>query len=225
MRFTSRWAASFPHPLQPAGRLPVDELRNLRRMHGRAVRGRFATTCCSATASLRPLFTLLWNRTKRDQPSKASTPTMRARIKQDVTVPVICTGGFQTASVSPGHIGDGDCDGVTHRPAADRQQRPACRSVRRRHGPAAALHLLQQVPAQRPRESARLLRASRLRRRSVDGRRDDARLPCPDAVPVTAGVEGDDMTGKPTTDRADRCSAARRRTKARRLGLLVAHPG
>jgi len=34
-------------------------------------------------------------------------------IKAAVTVPVICTGGFQTASVIAGAIGRGDCDAVS----------------------------------------------------------------------------------------------------------------
>ena len=38
---------------------------------------------------------------------------MRATIKQAVTVPVICTGGFQTASVIRDAIERGDCDAVS----------------------------------------------------------------------------------------------------------------
>jgi 2,4-dienoyl-CoA reductase (NADPH2) len=34
-------------------------------------------------------------------------------IKQAVSVPVVCTGGFQTASVVAAAIERGDCDGVT----------------------------------------------------------------------------------------------------------------
>jgi 2,4-dienoyl-CoA reductase (NADPH2) len=36
-----------------------------------------------------------------------------ARIKAEVTVPVVCTGGFQTRSLVEAAIDRGDCDGIT----------------------------------------------------------------------------------------------------------------
>src|SRR5262249_32902462 len=47
-----------------------------------------------------------------DQIEGLNLPDARA-IKQAVTVPVICTGGFQTASVIRDAITRGDCDGVS----------------------------------------------------------------------------------------------------------------
>ena len=46
-----------------------------------------------------------------------------AAIKRAVSVPVLCTGGFQTASVIRSAIADGRCDAVSDRAAARRQQR------------------------------------------------------------------------------------------------------
>ena len=78
-------------------------------------------------------------------------------IKQAVAVPVICTGGFQTASVIRKAITDGHCDAVSSaRPLVANndlvKQFAAGRDQRR-----AAVHLLQQVPPARRRASARLL--------------------------------------------------------------------
>jgi 2,4-dienoyl-CoA reductase (NADPH2) len=48
----------------------------------------------------------------RDHIEGQNLPDARA-IKKAVTVPVICTGGFQTASVIASAIRAGSCDGVT----------------------------------------------------------------------------------------------------------------
>ena len=55
-----------------------------------------------------------WNEAAGDPDNieGANLPEARA-IKQAVTVPVICTGGFQTASVIRAAIERGDCDAVS----------------------------------------------------------------------------------------------------------------
>jgi 2,4-dienoyl-CoA reductase-like NADH-dependent reductase (Old Yellow Enzyme family) len=104
----------FPHPKNPAGRdLPVEDLAksydtmissgertfaNFLLFHG--LTGQIARNA--------------WNRAAGD-PDKiegANLPDARA-IKQAVTVPVICTGGFQTAHVIRDAITRGDCDAVS----------------------------------------------------------------------------------------------------------------
>jgi 2,4-dienoyl-CoA reductase-like NADH-dependent reductase (Old Yellow Enzyme family) len=104
----------FPHPKNPAGTdLPVEDLAksydtmissgertfaNFLLFHG--VSGRIARRA--------------WNDAAVD-PDKiegSNLPDARA-IKQSVTVPVICTGGFQTASVIRDAITRGDCDAVS----------------------------------------------------------------------------------------------------------------
>ena len=104
----------FPHPKNPAGRdLPVEDLAksydtmissgertfaNFLLFHG--VSGRIAKRA--------------WNEAAGD-PDKiegSNLPDARA-IKESVTVPVICTGGFQTASFIREAISRGDCDAVS----------------------------------------------------------------------------------------------------------------
>jgi 2,4-dienoyl-CoA reductase (NADPH2) len=104
----------FPHPMNPAGvDLPVEDLAksydtmissgertflNYLLFHGHS--GEIARR--------------QWNRAAGD-PDKiegANLPDAR-KIKDAVTVPVICTGGFQTASVIRAAIERGDCDAVS----------------------------------------------------------------------------------------------------------------
>ena len=102
-------------------------------------------------------------------------PDARA-IKQAVNVPVICTGGFQTASV----IARRDRSAATATGSAIARPLVANNDLANMFAPrprprAAALHLLQQVPGQRRREPARLLRGEPLRLPRGDG----ARRSCP----------------------------------------------
>jgi 2,4-dienoyl-CoA reductase (NADPH2) len=60
---------------------------------------------------LRPIFKFLWNRTKPDIIEGISVEDAR-EIKHQVKIPVLVTGGFQTASYIRKVINDGDCDGV-----------------------------------------------------------------------------------------------------------------
>jgi len=54
----------------------------------------------------------LWNRAKGKIIEGVNVENARA-IKRAVNIPVICTGGFQTASVIRRVINDGDCDAVS----------------------------------------------------------------------------------------------------------------
>jgi len=103
----------FPHPRNPAGRFPVKEVVKT-----------YDTVLSSGPRTLRnyvvfrtwPLsavFRWWWQRpAKRLGVEGINLPGSRA-VKQAVSVPVLCTGGFQTASVISGAIERGDCDGVT----------------------------------------------------------------------------------------------------------------
>ncbi len=105
----------FPHPRNPAGvDLPVEDLRQVlrhddleRRADVRelpAVPRRIRADCAAG---------LERRRGRARQHRGRRTCLTRAAIKQAVTVPVICTGGFQTASVIRGAIDRGDCDAVS----------------------------------------------------------------------------------------------------------------
>lgn len=102
----------FPHPLNPAGGFPHDTAAAV-----------YGTMLASGTQTLRnyllfrykplrPLFNLLWNRTKGKVIEGVLVDEARA-IKQHVTIPVICTGGFQTASYIREVIDGGYCDAVS----------------------------------------------------------------------------------------------------------------
>jgi len=103
----------FPHPRNPAGSdLPVDELVKT-----------YDTMISSGDLTFRNyiLFRTApdiarhqWQSTvpEPDKIEGANLPEAR-RIKAAVKVPVICTGGFQTASVIAAAIERGDCDAVS----------------------------------------------------------------------------------------------------------------
>ena len=152
--------SSFPHPRNPAGAdLPVDVLAQTYEQLASSGTNTFRNLLLFHNHLTGELFRKQWldAGVPKDQIEGLTLPDARV-IKQAVTVPVICTGGFQTASVIRKAITDGDCDAVSMaRPlvanndlvkqfaAGQRSRRPA-------------VHLLQQVPGARRRASARLLR-------------------------------------------------------------------
>lgn len=107
--------SAFPHPKNPAGDLPVDELQKT-----------YDSLISSGVLALRnyllftgrltgELFKSRWEEARgpRDRIEGMNLPDARA-IKQAVgTIPVLCTGGFQTAAIIEAAIARGDCDAVT----------------------------------------------------------------------------------------------------------------
>jgi 2,4-dienoyl-CoA reductase-like NADH-dependent reductase (Old Yellow Enzyme family) len=107
--------SAFPHPRNPAGDLPIDELRKT-----------YDSLISSGLLTLRnyllfsgkltgELFRRRWETARGpvDRIEGMNLPDARA-IKQAVgSVPVICTGGFQTAAVIEDAIRRGDCDAVS----------------------------------------------------------------------------------------------------------------
>jgi len=104
---------AFPHPRNPAGRFPTREVVKT-----------YDTVLSSGTYTLRnylifrtwpfsAFFRWWWERPSRRLGIEGiNLPGSRA-VKEGVSIPVLCTGGFQTASVIAAAIGRGDCDGVT----------------------------------------------------------------------------------------------------------------
>jgi 2,4-dienoyl-CoA reductase-like NADH-dependent reductase (Old Yellow Enzyme family) len=103
---------AFPHPKNPAGDLPLDELVKT-----------YDTLISSGGLTLRnflffrigltgELLKRRWERARGDRIEGLNLPDARA-IKQAVSIPVLCTGGFQTAAVIREAITQGFCDGVT----------------------------------------------------------------------------------------------------------------
>lgn len=103
----------FPHPLNPPGDLSLETLATT------------YDTMISSGASglrnyllfryplLRPIFRWLWFRMKKGHVVEGVNLDEARVIKQAVSIPVICTGGFQTASVVRDAISEGYCDGVS----------------------------------------------------------------------------------------------------------------
>jgi 2,4-dienoyl-CoA reductase (NADPH2) len=103
----------FPHPLNPAGGLPGDVARDT-----------YDTMLSSGVYTLRnyllvryrplrPIFDFLWNRVARGREIEGANLAAAKAIRAAVSVPVLCTGGFQTASVIRGAIEDGSVDAVS----------------------------------------------------------------------------------------------------------------
>jgi 2,4-dienoyl-CoA reductase-like NADH-dependent reductase (Old Yellow Enzyme family) len=103
--------STFPHPLNPAGALPLREVRE--NYDGMISSGRHAFR--NYLLYRLPLVNRLMQR-RWERPAEGvegmNLPEARA-VKRAVSIPVLCTGGFQTASVVRRAIAAGDCDAVT----------------------------------------------------------------------------------------------------------------
>jgi 2,4-dienoyl-CoA reductase-like NADH-dependent reductase (Old Yellow Enzyme family) len=105
---------AFPHPKNPAGELPIDELvktYDTLISSGRLTLRNYLIFRTELTAEL---FRKRWDKA-RGEMSKVeglNLPDARA-IKAAVNIPVICTGGFQTASVIRQAIDSKGCDAVS----------------------------------------------------------------------------------------------------------------
>ena len=102
----------FPHPLNPPGGLPLEETsRNYQAMlsSGDYTVRNYAMF---RYRLLRPIFRYFWDRT-RGNIIEGINVHDAGEIKKHVSVPVICTGGFQTASYIRKVINEGSCDAVS----------------------------------------------------------------------------------------------------------------
>jgi 2,4-dienoyl-CoA reductase-like NADH-dependent reductase (Old Yellow Enzyme family) len=103
----------FPHPLLPPGGFPPDELNWwYGTMVASGVRGYFNYTMFHFRI-LRPIFSAFWGRTKRTHPIEAVSSEYCKSVKQNLTVPVINTGGYQDARVIRRVIQEGYTDAVS----------------------------------------------------------------------------------------------------------------
>jgi len=103
----------FPHPRNPAGGLPIDVASETYDTMISSGLYTFRNYLLARWAVLRPIFRFLWNRTVNGvEVEGLNAPEARA-IRERVSVPVLCTGGLQTASVIRELIEAGDCDAVT----------------------------------------------------------------------------------------------------------------
>jgi 2,4-dienoyl-CoA reductase-like NADH-dependent reductase (Old Yellow Enzyme family) len=103
----------FPHPRNPAGDVPVDVVSGTYDTMISSGLYTFRNYLLARYAPLRPLFRFLWNRTTRGLPVEGANLPDSHAIKRGVSIPVLCTGGFQTASVIRSAIEEGRCDAVS----------------------------------------------------------------------------------------------------------------
>lgn len=102
----------FPHPRNPAGDFPVEELAKT--YDTMASNGRYAlrNLLIFRTPPLDQFFRWWWEHNRGTQIEGLNLPEARA-VKRAVGIPVLCTGGFQTASIIRQAIATGDCDAVS----------------------------------------------------------------------------------------------------------------
>jgi len=103
---------TFPHPLNPPGDLPLELVARTYNLLLPSGVYTFRNYLMFRYPLLRPIFAFLWNRTKGKRIEGINVEHAHA-IKGAVSVPVICTGGFQTASFIRRVIADGSCDAVS----------------------------------------------------------------------------------------------------------------
>ncbi len=104
--------STFPHPLNPAGDLPLeDAIRNYDSVISSG-RNTYRNYRIFRSKILGPLFRRQWLGTHEGNIEGRLLPEAQA-VKQAVSVPVICTGGFQTASVIRNALEQGRCDAVS----------------------------------------------------------------------------------------------------------------
>jgi 2,4-dienoyl-CoA reductase-like NADH-dependent reductase (Old Yellow Enzyme family) len=103
----------FPHPRNPAGGLPIDVAAQTYDTMLSSGLHTFRNYLLARYAPLRPIFRFLWNRTTRGAAVEGINADDARAIKASVSIPVLCTGGFQTASVIRRVIEEGYCDAVT----------------------------------------------------------------------------------------------------------------
>ena len=102
----------FPHPLNPPGDLPIDVLAaTYDVLISSGVYG-FRNFLLFRYPFLRPIFRWIWFRMKKDRPYEAISIDESRAIKAAVSIPVINTGGYQTASVIRNGITSGAFDAV-----------------------------------------------------------------------------------------------------------------
>ena len=103
--------STFPHPLNPAGDLPLRDV--WANYDGLISSGRHAFR--NYLLYRLPLINRLMQRRWRRSPSEVegmNLPESKA-VKRALSIPVVCTGGFQTASVIRRALAEGACDAVS----------------------------------------------------------------------------------------------------------------
>jgi len=104
--------SSFPHPRNPAGDVNTEEMAKTYDTMISSGERAYRNYVAFRTWPLNKFFEKQWLDARGDVIEGINLPDARA-VKQAVRVPVLCTGGFQTASVIRQAISGGSCDAVT----------------------------------------------------------------------------------------------------------------
>jgi 2,4-dienoyl-CoA reductase-like NADH-dependent reductase (Old Yellow Enzyme family) len=103
----------FPHPLNPPGDLSLETLAvTYDSMISSGVHG-FRNYLMFRYPLLRPIFRWLWFRIRSGLPIEGISLDEARAIKAAVSIPVISTGGYQSASFVRNALASGDIDGVS----------------------------------------------------------------------------------------------------------------
>jgi 2,4-dienoyl-CoA reductase-like NADH-dependent reductase (Old Yellow Enzyme family) len=103
----------FPHPRNPAGDFPAAQVVKTYDTTLSSGKYTFRNYLTFRTPPLARAFGWWWGRPHRNIDVEGINLADSRAVKQVVSVPVLVTGGFQTASVIARAIERGDCDGVT----------------------------------------------------------------------------------------------------------------
>jgi len=103
----------FPHPRNPAGEFPASQVVKTYDTTLSSGRYTFRNYLTFRTPPLARAFGWWWTRPHRNVDVEGINLADSRAVKQVVSIPVLVTGGFQTASVIARAIERGDCDGVT----------------------------------------------------------------------------------------------------------------
>jgi 2,4-dienoyl-CoA reductase-like NADH-dependent reductase (Old Yellow Enzyme family) len=104
--------STFPHPRNPAGDFPTDEAEKTYGVMLASRGSTFRNFLIFRTPPFNRLWRWWWVHNSGKKVDGINLPDAR-RIKQAVSIPVICTGRFQTASVIRQALENGDCDAVS----------------------------------------------------------------------------------------------------------------
>ena len=149
----------FPHPLNPPGDFSFETIATTYDAMIASGVDAFRNFLLFRYRVLRPIFRWIWFRMKKGLPIEGVSLEEARAIKAAVTIPVLNTGGYQTASFIRDGINSGAFDGVAIARSLVANNDLVQQWARRPRPARAAVHLLQQMPAQRAEESAGLLRA------------------------------------------------------------------
>ena len=104
--------SAFPHPKNPAGEFPVEDALRTFPVLISSGENELTNYLTLRTQPAARLYQTVWQKACGDKIEGINLDDSQA-IKQAVSIPVICTGGFQTASVIRQAIEGGACDAVS----------------------------------------------------------------------------------------------------------------